>query len=168
MIGVGTLSNAPAFAGEVTGADLTRLLAEVLPRGAQLTGNADIVTDVTMGPDGAEGPISFSLRDGTLSHTRLPIDVPYEQIDAELRLGGELTAEIVSLTIRSPLGSGNIAGTVGRAAAIDSAPLDLAVEIAATEDIRSLLKAQGVRFGRGGQISLKVGGTVGNPRAARQ
>lgn len=166
--GVATLSNAPAFEGEVTGADLTRLLADVLPRGAELTGNADIVADVTLGPDGAEGPISFSLRDGTLSHPRLPIDVPYEQIDGELRLGGELTAEILSLTIRSPLGSGNVTGTVGRAAAAGSAPLDLKIEIAASEDIRSLLKGQGVRLDKDGQISLKVGGTVGNPRAVRQ
>ena len=94
--------------------------------------------------------------------------MPYEQIDAELRLGGELTAEILSLTIRSPLGSGNVAGTVGRAAAIGSAPLDLSIEIAASEDIHSLLKAQGVRLGKDGQISLKVGGTVGSPRAVRQ
>ncbi len=40
----------------------------------------------------------------------------------------------------------------------------LAIEIAASEDIRGLLEAQGVRLGRDGQISLKVGGTVGNPR----
>ncbi len=166
--GVTTVSSAPAFDGEVTGVDLTRLLVEVLPRGAQLTGNADIVADVTMGPDGAEGPISFSLRDGTLSYPGLPIDVPYEQIDAELRLGGELTAEILSLTIRSPLGSGTLAGTVGRSAAIESAPLDLTIEIAASEDVRSLLKAQGVRLGKDGQISLRVGGTVGSPRAVRQ
>ncbi len=168
VIGVTTVLSTPAFDGEVTGVDLTRLLAEVLPRGAQLTGDADIVADVTMGSDGAEGPISISLRDGTLSHSGLPIDVPYEQIDAELRLGGELTAEILSLTIRSPLGSGNVAGTVGRAAAMGSAPLDLRIEIAASEDIHSLLKAQGVRLGKDGQISLKVGGTVGSPRAVRQ
>lgn len=164
--GVAVVSGEPAFDGEALGVDLSTLLAGRLPARTELSGNADIVADVAMSPAGPDGPISLLAREGVLSHPRLPMDVPYQQIEGEVRLGGENTAEIVSLTIDSPLGTGRISGTVGQAPVMARAALDLSIEITAAEDIRGALSAQGVRFGADGSMTLQVSGTVASPRTA--
>ena len=85
-------------------------------------------------------------------------NVPYEALDAELELGGDVTARIVSFTLRSPLATGRLTGTLGRGPSLAESPLDLALDITASEQIRDSLAAQGVRLGRDGtQVSLPRG-----------
>lgn len=166
--GVTTFRGAPSFDGEAEGLDLASLLAGALPPRMQLTGTADVIADVAMAPEGAQGPITLLARDGTLAYPGLPLDIPYQQIDGEFRLGGEVTAEIVSLTISSPMGSGSVSGTVGPSPVLARAPLDLAIEISAAENIRSTLESQGVRFGRDGTMALQLRGTVSDPAPVRR
>ena len=162
--GVALLDAEPAFDGEAEGIDLAAALNGTLPPRTELSGLADIEADVAMGPAGPAGPLRFEVVEGVLSHPSLPMDVPYERIEGDVVLGGEHTAEIRSLEIASPLGNGSVRGTVGAAPAVTSAPLDLAIEISASEDIRGALSAQGVRFGADGTMSLQVTGTVARPR----
>lgn len=164
--GVAVVAELPAFDGEALGVDLKALLNGSLPPRTEISGNADIEADVAMGPEGPSGPVSLVVREGVLSHPSLPMDVPYQEIEGELLLGGENTAEILSLTIDSPLGSGRISGTVGQAPVMSRAALDLSVEISAAEDIRGALSAQGVRFGADGNMTLQVTGTVARPQTA--
>jgi type II secretion system protein N len=161
--GVTRLSAEPAFDGELRDLDLAALLEGRLPPGTTLTGTADVDAALAIGPEGVAGPVALHLRDGTLSHPELPMDVPYETLDAELELGGDVTARIVSFSLRSPLGTGSLTGTVGRAAQLAQAPLDLALDITASEQIRGGLSAQGVQLGRDGTLSLQVGGTLSAP-----
>jgi type II secretion system protein N len=166
--GVTTLRGPLAFDGEVREIDLTSLLAGALPQGTELTGVLDVVADVQLAEQGAEGSLSLTAREGQLAYPGLPLDVPYDQIEGELRLGGEATAEILSLTIQSPMGSGSITGTIGPSPVLSRAPLDLSLEITAADGIRGAIEAQGVRFGQDGTISLKVGGTVTRPTPANR
>lgn len=161
--GVTRVSGEPAFDGGLRELDLAALLDGRLPAGTALTGTADVDAALAIGAEGVAGPVALHLRDGTLSHPQLPMDVPYETLDAELELGGDATARIVSFSLRSPLGTGSLTGTVGRAAQLADAPLDLALDVTASEEIRGGLAAQGVRFGRGGTLSLQVGGTLTSP-----
>lgn len=161
--GVATLSDIPGFEGEAQEIDLDALLARLSSQGGMLAGTADVVADVSMGPDGPVGPVRLRAWNGTISHPQLPMDVPYERIDAELRLGGEALAEVVSFDVESPMGTGRITGTVGQARALARAPLDLRIEITAAENIQAPLRAQGVRFGRDGRLELDVRGTLARP-----
>lgn len=161
--GVATLADTPGFEGEGTQLDLGALLARFATQGGMLAGTADVRADVRMGPEGPEGPIAFSAQDGTLSHPQLPMDVPYERIDAELRLGGEALVEILSFEVTSPMGTGSITGKIGQARAPAQAPLDLRIEVDAAENIQAPLRAQGVRFGRDGKLALSVRGTLARP-----
>lgn len=161
--GVTRVSGEPAFDGELRELDLAAVLDGRLPAGTALTGTADVDATLAMGPDGVAGPVALHLRDGTLSHPELPMDVPYETLDAELEVGGDASLRIASFALRSPLGTGGLTGSIGRAGSLAQAPLDLALEITASEGIRDGLAAQGVRFGRDGTLSLQVGGTLSAP-----
>lgn len=161
--GVTKVSGAPGFDGELRELDLAALLEGRLPEGASLTGTADVDASLTVGPDGPSGPLALHLRDGILSHPQLPMDVPYEALDAQLELGGDVTARIVSFTLRSPLASGSLTGTLGRGPSLAESPLDLALDITASEQIRDSLAAQGVRLGRDGTLAVQVGGTLSAP-----
>lgn len=161
--GVATVSDTPGFDGEGRDIDLKALLDRFSDRSATIAGLAEIVADISFGPEGVEGPITLSARDGTISHPSLPMDIPYEQLDGELRFGGEALLEVLSFDIQSPMGTGSITGKVGHARVLTRAPLDLQIEITAAENIRGPLRAQGVSFGRDGKVTLNVRGTVARP-----
>ncbi|MGH0031227.1 MAG: hypothetical protein ACQGVC_15635, partial [Myxococcota bacterium] len=162
--GAARIGDEPGFDGTASELDVAALLraASVAVR---LTGSADVSGDLRMAAQGPEGPLTIAARDGVLSHPKLPVDVPYETIDGALVLGGDVAARIDSLEIRSPMGSASIQGSIGRARVVARSPLDLTVEITVAEDIRGMLRAQRVRVGDDGRISLRLTGTLSNPRA---
>lgn len=165
--GVTTIASEPTFDGEISGLDLGALLEGRLP-GAKVSGSADLVGDLTFGPQGPQGPVSLEAKGGVLSHPSLPVDVPFEQIEGQIVLGGRHTAEITSLEIDSPLGTGRITGTIGRGRALQRAPLDLTLDVSAAENIRKALTAQGVRFGQDGKLKVQIKGTLARPATLRR
>lgn len=160
--GTARLSGDPAFDGEATGLDLAALLRSASVQ-ADISGSADVEADLRFGPDGAEGPVSLSARDGVISHPKLPLDVPYQKLDAELVFGGDNLVQIVSCDVDSPMGKGSIQGRLGHARALATAPIELTIDITAAENMRAALRAQRVRIGEDGRIQLDVRGSLARP-----
>lgn len=162
LSGVVRVAEEPAFEVEGRELDLASLL-RVAGLELSLTGQADLSADIRFPAAGAEGPVTISARDGVLSHPSLPVDVPYQELDVELALGGDHTAEIVALELTSPMGTGSATGTIGRARVLERAPLQLQVDIQVAKNMIGVLRSQRVKVGNDGRITLTVRGTPSRP-----
>ena len=160
--GVARVSDAPAFDGSASGLDLAAVL-RAASVDAGITGSADVDADLHFGPSGPEGPVHIEAHDGVISHPSLPVDVPYQKLDADLAFGGDNLVEIRSCDITTPMGTGGIQGRLGHSRALTTAPLELSLNIEAAEGMRAALRAQGVRIGNDGSIKLAVHGSLARP-----
>lgn len=162
--GVAVLAEPYAFDGEALGIDIAALpIARYLP-GADVTGRADVVADLSFEETGLVGPLQLTATAGSLAHPSLPLGIPYDELVGSLRFGGEQAVSISNLDIQSPLGSGSIRGTIGHAPNPSSAALDLEMDLKAGSAIQATFKSQGVDFGRDGTLAVKVTGTAARPR----
>jgi hypothetical protein len=119
--------------------------------------------DLVLGEEGPTGSVVFEARDGILAHPELPLPMPFEKIDGEIDLGGEDWARIRSFAFESPLASGRVRGTIGRAPRFALAPLRLQVELTVSGAVQGSLNAQGVEIGKHGEIRADVTGTPMRP-----
>ena len=161
--GVAVLRGPQRFTGQLREVDLNELLGPGALAGARLEGRASFDVDVALEDQGPSGPVHVSAQNGVLSHPQLPMAVPYEDLQADLALGGDSYLEISSFELRSPLGTGTLKGKVGRAPDPREAPLDLELAVQVAQNVRSSLASQGVRVGRDGEIHYKISGTASAP-----
>jgi type II secretion system protein N len=161
--GVLTLGDAPGFDGGLYDVDLEVLPQEELGAPLQVKGRADADVDLVLGEEGPTGSVVFEARDGILAHPELPLPMPFEKIDGEIDLGGEDWARIRSFAFESPLASGRVRGTIGRAPRFALAPLRLQVELTVSGAVQGSLNAQGVEIGKHGEIRADVTGTPMRP-----
>jgi len=162
--GAGTFTlNPPAFSGELSEVDLGALLENDLGPDTAVDGVLDASIDVGFPPEGPVGPVDFVAREGSVTHPQLPISIPYEQADGSIEFGGAHQLEIVGLEIDSPMLTGKVTGTLGKAQSFERSPLALDVQLTAAPQIRGALNAQGVRLGRDGSMNVRVMGTPGSP-----
>jgi len=161
--GVAVLRGPLRFTGALREVDLNELLGPDALAGARLEGRASFELDVALEDDGPSGPVHISAQNGVLSHPQLPMAVPYEELQADLALGGDSYLQIRSFELRSPLGTGSLTGKVGRAPDPHQAPLDLDLSVQVAQNVRSSLASQGVRVGKDGALHYKISGTASAP-----
>jgi type II secretion system protein N len=161
--GVMTLGDAPGFSGRVSDLDLEQLPQQKMGAPLQLQGRADLDVDVATGPEGPVGSVEFEARDGMLIHPDLPLPMQFTKLTGEIDLGGEHLAEIKSFELESPFAKGHARGTIGKAAAFASAPLDLQLEFTVSGAVQGSLRAQGVAVGNSGEVRVAVSGTPTQP-----
>lgn len=161
--GVVVLRGQRHFTGDLEEVDLAEVLGTDTLAGARLEGRARFEVDVAFDDAGPSGPVQITARDGVLSHPQLPMAVPFEELNGSLKLGGDAWLEILSLDLRSPLGTGTLKGTIGHAADPAQAPLQLEIALDVSPEIHGSLAAQGVRVGRDGQLRYRVLGTASAP-----
>jgi type II secretion system protein N len=157
------LGDGRAWAGDLRGVDLSRLpIGSVWP-GAALSGQVDATLDVALREQRPVGSCSFEARQGSLSLSTLPLDLPFETIRGDLQLGGTRLVEVQALHLEGPLLSADLTGSIGEAEAFADAPLRLVAELAADPPVRDALSQSGVRFGRNGKAKLRITGTPSQP-----
>lgn len=161
--GVATL-RAAGFHGRLRRVELAQLpvLAE-LP-GAVLSGLADLDLDLESSEAGPEGSGAFEVRDGMLGVPGLPVPLPFSSLVGELRFGGENLAELSDLVLEGPLVSLRANGTLGHAASVAAAALQLHLELTAQPDARAPLQAAGIALAADGTTQLEITGTPGRPQ----
>jgi type II secretion system protein N len=158
--GVVTLGDTPGFEGELSNVDLERLPLASLVQGTQLEGRADAQVAVAMGENGAVGPVDLVAREGSLGHPDLPLAIPYEAIEGRLTLGGPHWLAIESLDVRSPLVTGDLAGTIGHP---PQQHLDLRMAFVAIGPVQGMLRQQGIQPDAQGNVELHLTGTLARP-----
>jgi type II secretion system protein N len=146
--------------GELEDLDLERLLESLRVTSADVGGRVEATLDLSFGEAGPEGPVDFVARDGFFGHADMQFPVPFEEVVGELLLGGDHLLEIRTLTIRSPLLTGDVTGTVGHG---EPAPLRLIAQLEPDASVRAALTAQGIRMDPAGGVTLEIQGTPDAP-----
>lgn len=162
----GTLivGSAPGFDGTVRDLELAKLPLQNLVPGASLDGKASGDLDLTNTPAGARGSFHVEARDGSIGLPNLPIALPYTTLRAEVQLTDAALAEISSLTLEGPLLSLQASGSVGRAAMLPAAPLNLTLKLKAKDpSVGPLLSASGLHVAADGSSELRITGTAAQP-----
>ncbi len=156
----GTLTLGPPvhFEGQLTESDPQVLLGE--DSSLELSGQFDAEFSLALGPPAAGGPFSFSVRDGVLGHPLLPIQIPFDRLDADLEVDARGTLTVHSATLLSPMLEGRAHGTLGMP---PGGALDVNLDLEPTDAVTAVLRAQGMRPGRDGKFSLHLGGSTSHP-----
>jgi len=153
----------PSFDGSIENLNLDQLtFIEMLPAGG-IGGRLDATFSVQMGELGPEGPVSFEVRDGSLSIPNIPVALPFEKISGDVELGGAAYLTLESLTLEGPIVSGTGSGTIGKAASFDRAPLRLEFKLNVKPALAGGVRAAGLRVDRKGDTTVRITGTVRAP-----
>jgi type II secretion system protein N len=153
-----TLGSPPHFEGELIDSDPRALLGD--GSRLELSGRLDGDFSLALSPPAPSGPFSLTLRGGVLGHPLIPIQIPFDRFDAELEADAQGTLTIHRAELASPMLSGQAQGTLGM---LPGGALDVNLDLDPSDDVRALLRAQGMRAGREGKMSLHLGGTASNP-----
>lgn len=164
LSGVFVLGRSPGFSGRVEAIDLERLPLAVLWPGLELTGVLDADVDLSSSDGAPRGSVGLHARQGSVRTPELPIALPFETLDGELRFGDEHFVEVSRLEAAGPLFSAQLAGTVGRAESAAGAPLDLVVSYQVEPQMRATLESAGLPTKRDGSGRVRIQGTTAQPR----
>ena len=158
------LGDVPAWRGDFIDIDLGRLPlppTEGFAIEGLLTGEAD----VSLGADGARGPLRFEAVSGRLDHSALPVGIEFDRIRGELILGGLQNVEIQDFEFTGPIIEASGAGTILHQSPQQEPDLDLDVEIEIKNPpLRAMLEGMGLPLGNQGRSRFSVQGTPSQPR----
>jgi len=110
------------------------------------------------------GELSLEFTEGSLQAPGLPLPLPYERLNADIELGGDVTATVRALAIAGPVMSATLAGTVGRAEQRGREPLSLEMQIQKVgRALQPLLRDLGIELASAGPTRLEITGTLDRP-----
>jgi len=157
----------PAWDGELRNLDLALLqLDRAFGANTGLTGRVNAELDIAKSADAGPpvvGTVRFDAHDGSLSLPELPIALPYETLEGELVLGGELHARVESLSLEGPIMRARLKGDIGGGRG-GSPALDLVASVQSdATPVHSVLRGYGVDSDAEGNASFHIGGTAARP-----
>ena len=162
--GIFVLGDVPSWSGEFIEIDLGQLPlppTEGFAVEGLVTGDASL----SLGNEGARGPVRFDAVTGRVDHSALPVGIEFDRISAELILGGLQSIEIQKLEFTGPVieASGN--GTVLTPSPQQEPNLDLNVEIEIKNPpLRAMLQGMGLPLVDQGRSRFSIQGTPSQPR----
>lgn len=160
------LGDRPAWQGELRDLDLALLPLDGLLGGAGLTGR--INADVEIAATGEAGPplvgsIHFDAHAGSFRLPDLPIALPYDTLEGDLVLGGDLYARVETLSLEGPMLRARVEGAIGGGRG-PSPALDLAASLQSdASPVQAVLRGYGVNTDADGNASFHIGGTASRP-----
>ena len=159
-----TTGDTPGFDGVLSNVDLARLPLDSFVPGADLEGilNAEIALQWLDGV--LQGLVVLGATQGLLAGDLFPVPLPFESLQGEFSFDGKSMIEVTKLDLRSPLVTAQLAGTIGMASSFAVAPLALQLELEAKGGVRKALQRAGIRSNRTGKTTLRIEGTVANPK----
>lgn len=155
-----TLDDPPHLEAGIEDADLAAPFGAGASESLILTGQLDADLDLSLAQPGPEGPVHLTARQGSIGHPVMPLDLPFDRLDAVLLWGGNAWLHIESANIQSPMLTGELQGTVGKP---PGGPLDVRLDLEPDDSARAMLQSQGLRIGRDGRLSLQLGGSTSQP-----
>ena len=160
------MGDQPAWEGEFRELNLSLLPLDDVLGGSGLSGlvNAEVDVAVT-GEDGPPlvGSIRFEAHDGSFRLPDLPIALPFDTLEGDLVLGGELHAKVNSLSLEGPMLRARLKGDIGGGRG-GSPALDLVASVQSdASPVHSVLRGYGVESDAEGNASFHIGGTAARP-----
>jgi type II secretion system protein N len=164
--GVATLGAARAWKGEFTEIDLESIpFLQSSSTGIELAGVLDAVGDLVFEDGALSGTLEFNARDGDLSHTAVPMGMPYKELKGDLEFGGDDLVVINQVEVLSPMLEARIDGRVGQAESIQDAELDINLSFSKVDPttVLPLLQGAGAKVSADGTATMHVGGLFSAP-----
>ncbi len=145
--------------------DLAQFPLESALSGASLEGLINAEVDLRLRHEGPEGPVVFDARSGSLALPGLPIALPYDELQGQIRFGRDTFLIIERVNLEGPMLAAVLRGQISRAAQLESAPLDLTLELEIREAaLNPLLNDAGISVGPDGRSLLHGSGTLSHPQ----
>jgi type II secretion system protein N len=165
ITGVLALGKDRAWDGEFHELDLSILPLERLASGLSLAGRVDLKADVVLPRSGdAQGELSFQARDGTVIAPGLPVALPFQKLEGVLSLGGDVFANVSTLSFKSAQLTADLSGTIASASDPGSQALDMDLKLSVLgNSLKPFLRQLGVELARDGTAELKLTGTISRP-----
>lgn len=154
----------PGFRGTLEQLDMAAIPSDWLGPQVHVTGRVDGEVDVRLGEVRPVGTLRLQGHDGSLGGGPLNIGIPFDQLIAHIALGGDHHARVETFRMEGPLLVADVTGTVGAAATLWDAPLELAAEIDADAAMLHALEELGFGSVKPGVSTLEIRGTAGSPQ----
>ena len=158
--------DAAGFTGRLEKIVLSELPTQLAPALSDLglLGELDADLDVTRSLGRIAGTIDFEARDGAISAPGSGIPIPYREIAGHIDLAEDGSAALRDWTLSGEMLAASLAGTLGAAPTLFSAPLDVTLQLRIDDpDARLALEPLGLTLGPDGGATLQVGGTLAAP-----
>ena len=155
-----------AFAGGVRELALEQLPSEILAaaQGFALTGLLDADAELSLAGGLLGGELSLDVRDGALAAPGSPISIPFERLEAALRIEPDGALRVESASLSGPMVEGTAQGQLGLAGDLFEAPLDVQLELrVADPSLRGFLAPLGITLDAEGRARLHLQGTLASP-----
>jgi len=155
---------ADGFDGRAEDVLLSRLPLGAAMADLALDGRAAADIDLRREADGPRGRVELRAAEGSLAVPGMPIALPFDTLESRLELGGEQRLRVERLVLDGPMLAAQCEGSVGASPALESAPLDLRVQVEVREpSVRGMVEQWGVRLDREGRGEARIAGSVGEP-----
>ncbi len=158
------VGESPSWEGSIENLDLAEVsMFDAVPSGA-IQGRMDATFSLQEDELGAKGPVTFEMRDGSLSVPDVPVALPFQKITGKLELGGDAYLTIESLILEGPIVSGSGNGTIAKAATFALAPLRMEFDLNVKPALAGGVRSAGMRVNSKGDTKVRISGTVASPQ----
>jgi type II secretion system protein N len=137
-------------------------IADWIPIGG-FEGTLGATLDISMAETGLEGLVEFEIRDGSTTLPGFSGPLPFESLTAAVNLGGDAYLKLTSLSFEGPRASGSGSGKIGRAEALEQAPIGFELRLDIDPELARTVRGS-AKVKPDGSALVKISGTVAEPK----
>lgn len=163
--GVLRLGNSPAYVGQMSEVDLSRLPLRLEATGMRFSGRLQADADVALDPDGTlQGRVDFESPGLVIESNRLPIAIPFRHAIGTIEILETGATRIADVVLEGDLVNVKVSGEIGLVHHSQSPPIDLTAHIQVLDPtLRQLAPNAGLQLSPQGEADIELGGTLDAP-----
>jgi type II secretion system protein N len=130
----------------------------------RLEGLLSAEVDVTVGEAGPEGVVDFEIADGSIKLPKMRASIPFENLVANVGLGGGAYVKLNTLTFEGPTATGSGGGKISQAEELKQAPIGFVFKLNIKPELIASMRGPGLKLDSEGVGNVTISGTVGKPK----
>lgn len=164
--GVLELGDSPAYIGQVSGVELSRLPLRLEATGISLSGELSADANVALNPNGTlQGRVDFKSPSLVVQTSQLPIAIPFTRADGTLEILESGATQIESVELEGPIVNGSLSGEIGLVHHSQSPPVDLQADFQILDRmLQQIAPSAGFPIDAKGKASVQIRGTLDQPQ----
>jgi len=164
--GVLRLGSEPAFLGNVSEVELSRLPLRLDASGVRFRGVLFADADVALDPNGTlRGQVDFVSPSLNIQSVLLPIEIPFTHAEGRIEILESGATRISSIVLEGDVVEAELSGEIGLVHRSQSPPIELTAHIRVIDTmLRQLAPSAGLQLSGNGEADIRVGGTLDTPR----
>ena len=163
--GILRLGDAPAYVGQVSEVELSRLPLRIEATGVRFRGLIEADADVALAPNGTlQGRVEFESPSLSVESNRLPIAIPFTRAAGVIEILESGATRIESLALEGEVLEAELSGEISLVHRSQSPPIDLIAHLRIVNPtLRQLAPGAGLVLSPDGEADVRVGGTLDAP-----